>query len=157
MKWKVVPEYPHLEASDTGLMRNAADEKIRKPTLDRIHGYYMLSVSGGCAKNVHSLVASAFLGPRPHKNQVRHLDGDKLNNSIANLKYGTQAENEQDKLRHGRDQRGERHWKCILTERAVRAIRRRYRFGNAPKLAAEFGVKPRHIRAVASGKVWSWL
>lgn len=51
---------------------------------------------------VHHLVAEAFLGPRPPGLEVRHLNGDMLDNRLANLTYGTSAENKVDTVRHGR-------------------------------------------------------
>lgn len=52
--------------------------------------------------HVHRLVCEAFRGPRPSGLEVRHLDGNPLNNCLDNLLYGTPAENSQDMLRHGR-------------------------------------------------------
>jgi predicted regulator of amino acid metabolism with ACT domain len=43
----------------------------------------------------------AFIGPRPATCDIRHLDGNALNNNIENLCYGTRAENVQDALKHG--------------------------------------------------------
>ena len=44
---------------------------------------------------VHRLVARAFLGPPPSlkHTQINHKDGDKGNNSVANLEYVTPSEN----------------------------------------------------------------
>lgn len=53
--------------------------------------------------SVHTLVAEAFFGPRPPGNHVRHLNGDKNDNSRSNLKYGTPRENELDKARMQRN------------------------------------------------------
>jgi hypothetical protein len=50
---------------------------------------------------VHTLVAQAFLGPRPVGQEVRHLDGNSINNTLGNLAYGTHAENREDAIRHG--------------------------------------------------------
>lgn len=47
-------------------------------------------------KNVHVLVAQAFLGDRPENMHVCHKDGDKTNNTLANLRYDTPANNWQD-------------------------------------------------------------
>ena len=50
---------------------------------------------------VHQLVALAFIGPRPEGMEVCHNDGDKANNTPANLRYGTRSENTLDRVQHG--------------------------------------------------------
>jgi hypothetical protein len=42
---------------------------------------------------VHSLVAAAFLGPRPARMVINHKDGDQQNPSAENLEYCTQKQN----------------------------------------------------------------
>jgi hypothetical protein len=54
-------------------------------------------------RKVHVLVAEAFIGARPAGKVTRHLDGDQLNNARSNLRWGTHAENAQDRISHGRD------------------------------------------------------
>ena len=52
---------------------------------------------------VHELVLLAFVGPRPamdERCEIRHLDGDKTNNHLSNLKYGTVKENAADRKLH---------------------------------------------------------
>ncbi len=52
---------------------------------------------------VHVLVLLAFVGDRPliqDRSEIRHLDGDKSNNCLSNLKYGTVKENAADKKIH---------------------------------------------------------
>lgn len=36
---------------------------------------------------VHTLVAETFLGPKPEGMVVSHVDGDRSNNSVANIRY----------------------------------------------------------------------
>lgn len=62
---------------------------------------------------VHRLVAETYLSPRPLGRELRHLDGNKTNNSAANLAWGTQAENAADRERHGRTSRGVKHSEAI--------------------------------------------
>lgn len=52
---------------------------------------------------VHELVLLAFEGERPNlggRCEIRHLDGNCLNNALDNLKYGTVKENQADRKLH---------------------------------------------------------
>lgn len=61
-------------------------------------------------KTVHRLVALKFLpAPPSPTHEARHLDGTRTNSNVANLAWGTSAENSADRERHGRTFRGERH------------------------------------------------
>lgn len=68
---------------------------------------------GSC---VHTLVALAFIGPRPEGCDIRHLDGNPLNNHADNLAYGTRTENILDVYRIGRA------WRTLTAEQ-VQTIR----------------------------------
>lgn len=59
-------------------------------------------------RTVHALVAEAFIGPAPEGTEVRHLDGNPVHCVPSNLAYGTHAENMQDTLRHGTNDRAAR-------------------------------------------------
>jgi hypothetical protein len=54
-------------------------------------------------RHVHTLVLEGFVGPRPDRNHARHLNGNPVDNHLANLAWGTVSENMYDKVRHGRD------------------------------------------------------
>lgn len=53
-------------------------------------------------KFFHHLVAQMFVGERPEKKVIDHIDRNKLNNNHSNLRYVTHKENMQntDKYRH---------------------------------------------------------
>ena len=42
---------------------------------------------------VHSLVALAFLGEKPHRHDVDHIDKDRKNNNLTNLRYLSYKQN----------------------------------------------------------------
>ena len=91
--------------------------------------------------HIHTLVLVSFVGPRPDGHECRHLDGNKTNNHVTNLRWGTHAENRHDKILHGTSNQGERHPLAKLTEANVLEIRRRAANGELHRiLAVEFHV-----------------
>ena len=63
---------------------------------------------------VHKLVAEKFLPPKPSPNHMlRHLDGNKQNNNVSNLAWGTMKDNTNDRERHGKTSRGYKHSQAI--------------------------------------------
>jgi len=108
-------------------------------------------------KSVHVLVCSAFHGPKPFpKAEVRHLDGTRINNRPSNICWGTRAENEADKRRHGTQAIGAKQGCAKLNDEAVRILRIAIPPGlwNPVDAAKVFGVWPSTIRAIVSGKNW---
>lgn len=74
---------------------------------------------------VHRLVALWHLPPKPSaRHEIRHIDGDRLNSSAANLAWGTQKENADDRERHGRTSRGAAHGDAIRRSSHAEAVRR---------------------------------
>lgn len=111
-EWRPVPDFPDYLVSDQG--RVASLKKWQGQDGPRLLRSYAASFGYPCvhlygaggarnrtARSIHSLVAEAFIGPRPPGQEVRHLDGDPKNCRLDNLAYGTKEENEQDKFRHG--------------------------------------------------------
>lgn len=106
-------------------------------------------------RNVHVLVARAFLGPTPPGHGALHFDGDKTNNRLANLRYGTQGENAADAARHGHVSRGETHPGAKLTEVEVVEAKRLARRGCYHREIAErFGVARETIGNIVRGQRW---
>lgn len=115
--WKDIPGYEgHYQASDKGRIRSlprTVNGKHGTPrnlpgkvlTPHPNHAGYLgvvLSIDGTKHRHsVHRLIATTFLGPLPHGMHTCHTDGDKTNNRVANLYYGTISENTHDRVRHG--------------------------------------------------------
>ncbi|CAL6040438.1 HNH_endonuclease [Hexamita inflata] len=63
-------------------------------------GYFMINLkneSGWSTFSVHSLVANAFLGLKPTNFQVDHIDRNRQNNCLENLRYVSASDNNKNK------------------------------------------------------------
>lgn len=75
---------------------------------------------------VHQLVCRAFHGEKPSPlHEVRHLDGNPMNNHADNLAWGTKSENAKDRVKHGTQYMPEWH-KSSFREKAIAGMRRHY-------------------------------
>jgi hypothetical protein len=80
--------------------------------------------------SVHRFMLQCWQGIKPRSVVVRHLDGNSLNNTLDNLKYGTVKENVEDAFRHtGNYAEGAKNGRAKLSESDVLAIRQRYALG----------------------------
>lgn len=160
-EWREIAAAPKYEVSNFGnVRRKLTGAHVKQYT---VSGYPRVNLWVGNTKEtrrrsglfVHRCVALAFLGA-PTGPEVRHLDGHKLNPQLDNLAYGTRAENEADKRRHGTVAKGARNGQAKLTSDQVRQIRSRIAVGekNVP-LAKEFGVSRWQIGLIRRGKKWA--
>lgn len=72
---------------------------------------------------IHKLMSITFLGKRPKNKQVRHLDGNKENNKLSNLVYGTALQNSEDRKYHNKTAFGEKIGTSKLSNEDVLDIR----------------------------------
>lgn len=163
-KWKIAPDFPDYEVSNQGRVRrftNGSHIKagaILKQTLGCI-GYFKISLYRDKKQNsinVHRLICLAFHGAAPTKNsQVAHFDGNPKNNHANNLRWTDAAGNAQDRIRHGRQDRGTKINTNKLNVSQVKAIRSRAKSGIPQRtIAAEFGITQATVWAIKHRKIW---
>lgn len=131
-------------------------KKLRHSIAGR--GYHAVHVSFGKIKQkryIHRLVLEAFVGPCPAGMECLHQDGDKSNNRIGNLRWGTSQENADDVLRQGRRKFGSQLPHSVLTEEFVREVRKRHSEGEScGLLAKEYQIHPETLRSALGGSNW---
>lgn len=133
--------------------------KQRQPRGD---GYLTVSLYGkngeATTKFVHSLVAETFIGARPEGAECCHCDGNSLNNSLGNLRWGSAKDNQKDRLLHGTDVRGIKHPKAKVSDEQVLEILKRLQSGEKGKhIALELGVSAALISSFKCGNLRKWL
>lgn len=106
----------------------------------------------------HRLIAEAFLGSPPHGQEVRHFpDHNRTNNCVANLRYGTRADNCADCKLHGRNTQGDRHPLAKLSTHDVLRIRTLHNEDGTSvrDLAEMFGISRSQVYRLVSRQSWS--
>lgn len=119
-------------------------------------GYAYIHVKGTkFAVRRHTLMLEIWKGPRPSSKVGRHLNGNPNDDTLNNLEWGTQEENCQDTVRHGRSTKGEKNAQSKLTALQITEIKARALAGESGKaLAADFGVSPSTICDIKKHRTW---
>ena len=162
--WKSVVGFEgYYSVSNTGIVKadkrtlhngQRRNEKVLSPS-KKYNGYRQVSLCrNGTTKyvSIHILVLEAFVGPKPDGCEAMHLDGNRSNNSVDNLAWGTHKENMSHQRKHGTALIGERHWKARLTEDQIRQIRNDDR--SQTVIAKEYGVLQCHISDIKNRVRW---
>lgn len=161
--WKNINGYPGYQVSDHGRVRSFINNRhgicdnhhILTPTLNH-NGYPTVCLGRRNRKLISRLVAEAFIPNPQHLPIVRHIDDNPSNNNVKNLRWGTQKDNMQDCIRHGRlvgDTRAaiESNKKKVIATSMSNG--RHIVFNSQNEAARELGVWPQHVSNVLKGKI----
>lgn len=179
--WSDIPNYEgYYQVSNYGNVRSL-DRVIKEKTgktqtlkgrvlKQRINpgGYYYIGLGKNGTKAtfaIHQLVAQAFIPNPNNKRIVNHIDGNKLNNSLANLEWSTYSENLEHAYKIGlrravrSNEVASKNYKRKLTEQQVREIKRLLAAGNLTQkeIATKFSVARSTITEIKSGRRWKHL
>lgn len=106
---------------------------------------------------VHRLLAEAFLEKKEGQTLVRHLNDNRSDNSLENLKWGTYKENWEDKKRNGNGDgnKGTKNGNAKFTEIDIIDIRLVRKLGATySAIAAAYGVRWDKISNICRAKSW---
>lgn len=140
------------------LARPKAKERLLK-TSTRCFGYHRVSLrTNGKQQHVfvHRLVLTAFVGPAPDGMDAAHLDGNRDNNALTNLRWTTRRENCSHKHLHGTHQAGEKNPHAKLTFDSVQSIKKFLATGMKQRdIAAMFAISEQAVSDIKRGRSWS--
>lgn len=164
---KEIPGVPGFYADeDGGIHSHQPGRKPKKvsPEVTRL-GYLRFGYGHRPRKRmlVHRAVALAYI-PRPEwATELNHKDGNKANNSVANLEWSTRSKNLQHAFDSGliNPRRGSAIHNAKLTEDQAREIKRQLAAdqsrGIQARLGRQYGVTKEAIGLIKNGKNWGWL
>jgi hypothetical protein len=134
--------------------------KILHPSKDK-DGYYRTVITSNKVKkmkNIHRLVAIAFIDNPENKPCVNHINGIKTDNRVENLEWCTVRENNNHAIKLGlkKPLKGINHNMVKLSECDVLNIKNEYCFGNLTQkqLAIKYDISQSQIHRIISGKHW---
>lgn len=170
--WKDIPDYEGLYmVSNLGRVKSLSKyhhkrEQILKNKLTK-DGYYETTLfKNGKAKYIrtHRLVAFAFIPNTFNKEQINHIDGNKLNNCVENLEWCTLQENKDHAIRTGlQDFIGEKNPKAksviqydLNNNEIARFKTLREAMNKTGVLENKISTVCNHHRKTAGGYIWKF-
>lgn len=92
--WVIIDNFPSYKINSDGIVININTNKVLKQSIN--NGYYDVTLTKNKRHyriKIHRLLANAFIPKIKDKPYVDHIDGNKLNNSIDNLRWVNPYEN----------------------------------------------------------------
>lgn len=140
--WRIVKGFENYSVSDTGNLRNNASGKMLKPMISTC-GYvyfHLIKDEKKHTKYVHRMVGESFIPNPKNLPQIDHVDGNKLNNTVSNLRWVTISEN---RMAYGSDERARNRMREVV---AVNENGDRIVFDSRLSLAEHFGCHPSKVK-----------
>lgn len=95
MTWKKIKQNENYSINELGEVRNDLTGKLKKPYVNVGNGYMTVDLwweNKPVKLTIHRLLAEAFIPNPDGKPTVDHKDGNRLNNSLQNLRWATYSE-----------------------------------------------------------------
>jgi HNH endonuclease/NUMOD4 motif len=153
-KWKKISGWEKYQISDDGLVMRDGKERKTYTNHDGYKAFGVKNKGKSAILLLHREIAKAFL-PERNGDQVLHVNDNKEDNSLENLKWGTHQENMKDRDLNGRTAKGERQFKSKLKDYQILEIRQSKESGNV--LGRKYGVTRTTINRVRRCDGWKHI
>ena len=162
-----ISELEKFKISNYGRVINCKGEEEKIVSVSYINGYVNLPLKQKLNKKstsryVHKLVAQHFLEKKENETFVIHLDYDKTNNRVENLKWATKREKEIHQFSNpAYKNKPRRITYSKLTEGRVRLIKRKINDPNRKTrlkmIAKQFGISEMQLYRIKTGENWGYV
>ena len=135
------------------------DGKEKNTTMSN-KGYKMASMYFNSKSNklsIHRLVAILYVSNPNNLPQVNHMDGNKKNNSVTNLEWMTNSQNQKHAYKLGlqHSKAGENNNKAKITDKDVTLLKQMYNSGmSIVKVSQSMNISISIIRNIIYGISW---
>lgn len=156
-KWLPLKSNPAYEISNLGRLRHTfknGNTKFVKASSNGKKNDYLFYKINGIKYYVHQLVLHYFKGKKTDGYECDHINNNRQDNRLCNLRYLTIGEN--------RSHKGEEHPLRKLNNEKVKLIRllwsqNRDEITNQKKLSELFDITPAAISAIITRRTWKHI
>lgn len=96
MTWEKIRRNSNYSISEKGEVRNDITGKLKSATVNKANGYLTVDLyknNKSYKVTIHKLLAEAFIPNPDNKPCIDHIDGNRTNNALSNLRWATYSEN----------------------------------------------------------------
>lgn len=136
MDWRPVSGFENLyEVSEDGNVLSLRTGNIMKPHVGT-SGYYEIRLTRKTCDRIHRIVGKAFLPNPENKTYIDHINGNKLDNRVENLRWVSGSENNMNMSKQSRNTSGYRgicfdtsrnQWHVSLVANKKRVSQKRFK------------------------------
>ena len=155
VEWRDIAGYEgKYQVSNDGRIFSVKSQVVLKPRKCR-QGYLRVGLRHKSENPktlmIHKAVVLAFIGETPDGLMIRHKDGNKENNRSNNFEFGTNQENQLDRVKQGTMGR-------VLNPTKVRQIRKLLALGKTCKeIGEQFGCASGTVYHIKRGTRWGHI
>lgn len=158
LQTRQIPGFPKYRVSACGRVFIELIKGHKELMPRNSHGYLSVRMREGGEvwkwRKIHRLVAFAWMeAPEGEKLEVCHINGDRTDNRLENLKWDTRKNNIADRKRYNPE--FTKSGKRKLTPEMVEQIREELERGESGNsISDKWGISPFHVSNIKNGRTW---